>query len=193
MVHFYRAIKNEKRSSGARRNSSDYRPGPRHWSSYITHPLIFAVIIATSTLSLFLAGFYLGRTTSYGENLVPTEKPALLAPGSNSSSSGLLAFPELMPTPLRTVFDTLRNLPPVDLYTEYGLDPAATNLYPEPLGKKICIVNIDTREWDVNEGLPKQSDLGWSWLNHYLYGKCKHPGAMGGNVMLNGTSTTSWI
>ena len=90
--------------------------------------------------------------------IVEPESPSNLFPGTKEVPS--------------TVFDALRALPPIDLYTEYGLNESELTLYPEPLGKKICIVNVDTRDW--NPAVDHEADLDsarWGWLNHYLYGK----------------------
>lgn len=42
-------------------------------------------------------------------------------------------------------------------------------MYPEPLGKKICIINVDTRTWNPGSGLENQGQNEWGWLNHYMY------------------------
>lgn len=119
----------------------------------IRSPLFVGIITAVCTLLVFLAGYMLGS------------KSAL-----KSEMTDLPPFLELIPPPAHNIFDVFRNLQPVDLYTEYGLNLTGTTLYPDPLGKKICIVNIDTRAWEIDRELSNQTDLGWSWLNHYLYG-----------------------
>jgi len=48
-------------------------------------------------------------------------------------------------------------------------------LYPEPLGKQVCILDVDTRPWRVADGLDggdeEQAQAAYGRLNHYLYGK----------------------
>lgn len=75
------------------------------------------------------------------------------------------------PSTVVDIFDNLRNLPPVDLVKEYGLKPGDLTLYAKPLGKDICLVNVDNRVWSPSSGLDKQDDLGWGRLNQYLYGQ----------------------
>lgn len=77
----------------------------------------------------------------------------------------------LVPAPTTTVFDALRALPLVDLWKEYGINSTALDMYPEPFGKKICIVNVDTRgDWEPSGGLDALDHNAWGWLNHYMYG-----------------------
>lgn len=120
-------------------------------------PLPIAIITSICTLLVFLAGYMLGSMAAGGS-------------AAESESIDLPPLSKLITPPAHNVFDAFRDLPPVDLYTEYGLNLTEANLYPKPLGKKLCIVNIDTRPWEIDRQLSNQTDLGWSWLNHYLYG-----------------------
>lgn len=43
-------------------------------------------------------------------------------------------------------------------------------MYP-PLGKKICIINVDTRGWDYKMDLAAKDTNQWGLMNHYMY--CK--------------------
>lgn len=52
--------------------------------------------------------------------------------------------------------------------------PDHANLYPEPLGKQVCLIDVDNRPWNIEEGLlgggdNKQVRRAWGRLNHYLY------------------------
>lgn len=73
--------------------------------------------------------------------------------------------------PLKSVVETLRTLPPPDLEREYGLSPSDLTLFPDKLGKELCLVNVDTRPWKPSEDLTKETDVGWGRLNQFLYGK----------------------
>ncbi|KAF1350237.1 hypothetical protein BDV97DRAFT_275131, partial [Delphinella strobiligena] len=53
--------------------------------------------------------------------------------------------------------------------SDLGLRP--NTLYPKPLGKKMLMLDIDTRPWNIEPSLTKQSQLAWGRLNHYLYAK----------------------
>ncbi|PNS18469.1 hypothetical protein CAC42_6286 [Sphaceloma murrayae] len=46
-----------------------------------------------------------------------------------------------------TILSALRALGPPDLEKEYGLKSSDLTLYPEPLGRQICLVNVDNRTW----------------------------------------------
>lgn len=127
---------------------------------FVRHPLPIAVITGACTLLVFLAGYMLGSSAT----------SQFVRSSLESETTDLPPFLKLTPPPAHDIFDIFRNLPPVDLYTEYGLNLTEENLYPNPLGKKLCIVNIDTRAWEIDRELSNQTDLGWSWLNHYLYG-----------------------
>lgn len=65
-----------------------------------------------------------------------------------------------------STFDLLKQ-PRLD-ESDMGLRP--NTLYPKPLGKKVLMLDIDTRPWNIEASLNKQSQLAWGRLNHYLYG-----------------------
>lgn len=52
----------------------------------------------------------------------------------------------------------------------YGLDESRT-LYTKSLRKKLCILDVDTRTWNVEDKLEDQSPEAYGRLNHYLYAK----------------------
>lgn len=79
----------------------------------------------------------------------------------------LLAFFRLgQLSPPSSAFDLLKQ-PRLD-ESDLGLRP--NTLYPKPLGKKMLMLDIDTRPWNIEPSLTKQSQLAWGRLNHYLYG-----------------------
>lgn len=64
------------------------------------------------------------------------------------------------------IFKLLRDLPSIPSY-QYN----SSSLYPEALGKKLCIVEVDTRPWNVDEGWSEAEDsqLYWPRMHHYIY------------------------
>lgn len=52
--------------------------------------------------------------------------------------------------------------------TDLGLRP--NTLFPEPLRNKVLMLDVDTRDWDVETGPEDKSPLAWGRLNHYIYG-----------------------
>lgn len=70
-----------------------------------------------------------------------------------------------------SVFDGLGQIP-FDP-KEFNLSETNT-LFPEPLGKKILVLDVDSRPWDPAVSLKDQKPLGYGRMNHYLYGKTTH-------------------
>ncbi|PSK48396.1 Lysophospholipase NTE1 [Elsinoe australis] len=148
------------------------RPLRRH---VIGHPLFVAFAAAVSSLLVFSLGFSMGKSGTSIAQIIPagladnlaeltklasdrTKEAAALIPGTTSSSN-------------TDIFDVLRSLPPVDLQEEYGLNRHESGLYSEPLGEKICILNVDTRKWspEKHKGMKHMQASEWGYLNHYLY------------------------
>lgn len=98
---------------------------------------------------LVILGFVLGRTRPYS-----------YVPGASYTS---------FDSQEHSILSSLSHLPKIDLWEEYALNYTSESLYPEPLGKKILIMNVDTRPWDPFPGLQKQTQNAWGWMNHFLY------------------------
>lgn len=67
--------------------------------------------------------------------------------------------------------------PLIEIYKKLPFNPqtyglrAVNTIYPEPLGKDILILDVDSRGWDAETALEKDEDgLSRARLNHYLYG-----------------------
>ncbi|KAF4549179.1 Hypothetical protein D9617_23g005940 [Elsinoe fawcettii] len=148
----------------------------------LKHPASIALVAAASCLIVFLLGFSLGRAGTQVSQPVPTSLLKQLLGIKKQQSSHQAQTPKtqvsediegITAPESATVFDTLRSLPPIDLYREYGLRHNELSLYPHPLKTSVCLVDVDTREWrphsfnDYNEISP----LHWGYLNHYLYAK----------------------
>lgn len=46
-----------------------------------------------------------------------------------------------------------------------------TSLCPEPLSKQLCLLDADTRAWNVSNELDDQDQGVWGRTNHYMYGQ----------------------
>jgi len=67
--------------------------------------------------------------------------------------------------------------PLIEIYKQLSFEPqryglrAVNTLYPEPLGKDILLLDVDSRGWDAAAALDQDEDgLSRARLNHYLYG-----------------------
>lgn len=89
---------------------------------------------------------------------------ALLSFHMGGSSMEVQAKKEPSLFPLMNIYKSLDFEP-----TRYGLRRNNT-LYPEPLGRNILILDVDSRGWDAGAALEKDEDgLSRARLNHYLY------------------------
>lgn len=126
---------------------------PRKWRSWT-----LGAVMGSSMATMFFIGYLFGAAG-----------PHRLITPSIASPETALGLVDLDP-PSPSVFDALKLLPPLDLWKEYGLNASQMDI-PAPLGKKVCIINVDTRAWDFGQNLEAKNSDTWGWLNHYMYAR----------------------
>ncbi|KAF2220376.1 hypothetical protein BDZ85DRAFT_242211 [Elsinoe ampelina] len=178
---YSRLTGHEKRRSSDPDNSYEDLPQflqPRKtWTDLLSRPASIGVISAAVILVAFTMGFSLGRSDvahDLTQRVTTSSTPSTSESGGGHPStviSHTSANGEGHPRPIDSALDMLRSFPPVDYYTEYGLDPATLKRYP-PLKERIAIVDVDTRHWDPwNTQIDDMQDSHWGFLNHQLYAK----------------------